>query len=197
MIVYIHGFNSGFNPDSHKAKGLETIDKVIGLNYNSFDTHENILLDLTRKLDKIEDVTLIVGTSLGGYFALVLAKHFDLPSVVINPAVAPYEYLANLVGSTFENHAYDSTNTLSHKVARSYKDKEIENELSEYHYTPMLLVDYGDELFDSTRTLERLNAFSAIAYKGGDHRFAHIKEALPFIESYVNTCSFVTNINHD
>jgi predicted esterase YcpF (UPF0227 family) len=87
MIVYLHGFNSAFNPDSDKVRALSKIDEVYPVSYNSFDSHTNILYDLLTKTRHLEN-PVFVGTSLGGFYAAALASSFGTPCVLINPLVS-------------------------------------------------------------------------------------------------------------
>jgi len=44
-----------------------------------------------------EDITLI-GSSLGGFYAIYLSQKYSLKAVLLNPSINPYKTLKNLVG---------------------------------------------------------------------------------------------------
>jgi len=82
-VIYFHGLES-------KPGGI----KVEFLN-NAVDIVEAPAMDYTQKgvfkewLDyvKTEQPDLIIGSSMGGYFALALASHTGIPVLAFNPAV--------------------------------------------------------------------------------------------------------------
>ena len=90
MIIYIHGFaSSGFGSKPQKFKEYFE-DEIMTL---SLPTIPNLAIDTLEQiieafLNKEEDVFL-VGSSLGGFYALYLANKYDLKAVLINPAVNP------------------------------------------------------------------------------------------------------------
>ena len=82
-VIYFHGLES-------KPGGI----KVEYLN-NTFDIVKAPAMDYTKKgifkewlnYVKKEKPNLIIGSSMGGYFALALASHTGIPVLVFNPAV--------------------------------------------------------------------------------------------------------------
>ena len=82
-VIYFHGLES-------KPGGI----KVEYLN-NTFDIVKAPAMDYTKKgifkewlnYVKKEKPNLIIGSSMGGYFALALASHTGIPVLAFNPAV--------------------------------------------------------------------------------------------------------------
>lgn len=90
-VIYVHGYGSTGETDT--AKNLRRIVEgefeVISPTYNCSDplgaraALEDLLLSLKDRSP------IIVGTSLGGFFANVLARRGNIPAVLVNPALKP------------------------------------------------------------------------------------------------------------
>lgn len=101
-LLYIHGFNS--SPQSEKATRLKTwVEKHY--------PHINVLVpqlpNFPAQAEKmLNDLVLqhqhgrlgLVGSSLGGYFSIWFSERYQLPAVVVNPAVRPFDLLQNYLG---------------------------------------------------------------------------------------------------
>jgi uncharacterized protein len=188
-FFYLHGFNSAVDESSDKFQLLKTLGETVPLNYDSFDTYGNIIKSLVGRIE-MDFMLVFVGTSLGGYYAAELGKIFDSPCVMINPALNPGECLEPLVGQTFENYQTGVVNTLSKETVDSYRGMEFSKDRYRY-YTPLVLLDSGDELLDSKKTSQEMSGYDVVCFNGGNHRFEHMVESLPFISNYVDTCSYI------
>ena len=83
-IVYLHGLESG--PNGSKVGYL----KNLGCNvlHPPMKYYEmKIVLEKTLDLIKWYKPDLIVGSSMGGYFAYLYGKHLKLPVLLLNPAL--------------------------------------------------------------------------------------------------------------
>jgi predicted esterase YcpF (UPF0227 family) len=173
---------------------LKSGEEVVCLGYDSFSTREEIVDGLIRDLGHPDPYRLmIVGTSLGAYYAAELARRKELPCVLINPCTDPFQYLSPLAGQLFENHGTGEKKTLSHDTAMSYRDHPLKTE--GYFYRPLVLLDQGDEVFSSEQTEADLSSFETIVYPGGDHRFQHMAQAMPEIIGHLNVCSIASHMN--
>jgi len=192
-IVYLHGFNSAFDPNNEKVKALTKIGNVIGITYNSLGTYSEICSDLLDQLsDADRDDTVIVGTSLGGYWAAEMGFKLGIPSVIINPCYDPTHMLQKYVGiqtnhSTKTNGSFELSSALSYMHCKSYD--------SDYDYMPLVILDMGDDVIDSFKTRELFEGFPMVHYADGSHRFDHIEDALDEINKYVNYYAFVEHTN--
>lgn len=99
-IVYIHGFNS--SPQSHKAQQFQ---RWIAAQHPEITLHIPALkpfpLDAIKQLEDLANLlqhTGFIGSSLGGFYAVYLAEKFKARAVVINPAVRPFDSLAQYLG---------------------------------------------------------------------------------------------------
>jgi predicted esterase YcpF (UPF0227 family) len=64
-------------------------------------------------------------------------------------------------------------------------------EYDEFHSRDgLVLLDEGDEVFDSNETAEKCG-LPYVLYRGGNHRFEHMNEALGAIEDFYQMMSVV------
>ena len=99
LVIYLHGFNS--SPDSYKAgllkKALakEKIEYLVpGLPPIPVEA-VNIIEILIDRYGSRQIV--LIGSSLGGYYAFYFTEKFNLHAVLINPVIRPYELPVTLV----------------------------------------------------------------------------------------------------
>lgn len=85
-ILYIHGHKAKFDLNAPKVKLLSTIGEVVGKTVD-YDIGKDIVERELIAFAIFNDVELIVGTSMGGYFANIIGNLLDLPFVMINPAI--------------------------------------------------------------------------------------------------------------
>ena len=55
--------------------------------------------ELRAVIDARDDFEIkLIGSSLGGFYATFLSEEYDLPAVLINPAVRPFRFLETIIG---------------------------------------------------------------------------------------------------
>jgi predicted esterase YcpF (UPF0227 family) len=192
-FVYLHGFNSAFSPENDKVKSLSSLGTVIGVSYDSYGTYDNIRSYLINEILQYDlDELVIVGTSLGGFWAAELGSALSLPSVIINPCYDPTNMLQKYVGPqknylTLQETSFELLSALSYANRKTYE--------LDFSYLPLVLLDMGDEVIDSFETLRLFKGFPTVHWLTGSHRFDHMKDALEDISLYSNRCSFVSQDN--
>lgn len=100
-LLYIHGFNS--SPQSVKANGLKQwvnehyphIKMIVPQLPNYPQQAASMLEEIV--LQHKDDPMGLVGSSLGGYFSIWFSQRFNLPAVVVNPAVRPLIYCKTIL----------------------------------------------------------------------------------------------------
>jgi predicted esterase YcpF (UPF0227 family) len=67
IYIYLHGFNSAFDPEASKVKTLSSLGEVIGITYDTYVSYDEIFSYITSQVpsDRSDEV-IFVGTSLGG-----------------------------------------------------------------------------------------------------------------------------------
>lgn len=127
---------------------------------------------------------MLVGSSLGGYYAQYLGVHLETVDrvVLINPALQPQKTLAPYIGR--------NTNLVTGEVFElSRPDFEA---LADYELAPeatpaptLVLLDQGDDVIDHRIAAERYRyAGRVIVYPDGSHRFEHLHEAAAQIKAF-------------
>jgi len=186
MIVYLHGFNST-GPDSAKfaelKEGLPDID-VYAPTYPSNDPDEAIRI-ISEFVDSHKDEydeLMFVGTSMGGYFAQYLGRKYNAKIVLINPALDPENSLNQYYGEN-TNFYTEEDYTLTAKNLEAFKSYDIDEYLHEYG--TLLLLDAEDEIINYKEAyITYFDNAKVIVYAGGNHRFAHMEDAMPQIKEF-------------
>ena len=172
MVIYIHGF--GGSGEGSKAKSFreyfKNIDKSFiapSLSYVP-ELAINTLEELIESYER--DVTLI-GSSLGGFYAIYLSQKYSLKTVLLNPSIYPYITLKKLLGEV--PNFYDESSFM-------WKEKHIymlENYISDCidNTNFMLLVQKGDELLNPEEAIDKFTDAKVIAQEGGSHGFEGIE----------------------
>lgn len=103
LLLYIHGFNS--SPKSMKAEIMANYCcecrpdiKVVVPRLPSYPQQAAEYIDELVQTYLPDYKLGLVGSSLGGYIATWLSQRYQLPAVVVNPAVKPYELLVDYLG---------------------------------------------------------------------------------------------------
>ena len=192
-IVYLHGFRS--SPASAKARQLRAA--VAELDVASRPTlfvpelsHRPALAmaGIDRIAAGCDPVRLcFVGSSLGGFYAIVAAERHGARAVLINPAIRPDEALAahagiqtNLyTGAAFEVTAGHFAELRAMRLARITRPDHV-----------FLLVETGDELLDYRDAVAFCGGAWQFVGGGGDHAFQAFAEQIPAILRFAARVGF-------
>lgn len=170
-LLYLHGFRS--SPRSVKAREVAAWlqahrpDLVFSCPQLPPSPREAIDLALSLLADWPQDRTAIVGSSLGGFYATVLAERLGCPAVLFNPAVNPARDLARHIGEQTAWHRPED---------RFYFREEFIGELQAMtprqlsrpeRYFPVIAT--GDEVLDWREMRARYQGAPWLLIEGGDH----------------------------
>jgi len=185
-FFYCHGFASSFDPNKSKVQTLTKLGSVDGCN-----------IDYTRRADEVvshvieqgdfANVDVIVGTSMGGWLAAELGSSLGIPFVAINPAVDPSQTLRKYIvtAEDYQGKPY----TLTESAVASYYPIAKNG-------CGLILLDVGDEVIDARHTQEVLTQYYQVEmFEDGNHRFAHMEEALPLIEAFQSQAEVVYGLD--
>jgi predicted esterase YcpF (UPF0227 family) len=189
LVVYLHGFRS--SPRSSKAVMTGEAIRSLSSQSNPIEWYCPQLLaspkqsmDLVNKHIKESkaDQIIVIGSSLGGFYANYLAEQYSCKAVVLNPAVRAARELAPHVGML---NAYDSDEPFDFRpeYIDELKALQVEGITNPNRY--FLLAAKGDELLD----WEEMSAFYPGAHQlileGSDHGIADYSDHLPAVLKFI------------
>lgn len=198
VLIYLHGFLS--SPESKKAQVLAGWLKknrpdisYICPQLSSYPKQAKItLLELMAKHQNSQP--MLMGSSLGGFWATWLAEEFDCRAVLINPAVKPSILLPEYLGIELKNYYTDETYTLNKADIAFLLEMDVKKiDRKENYY---LMAQTGDEALDYRLAVEKYQGCKQLIESDGNHSFenfeSHIPDAISFLENVV-----ITNYKND
>lgn len=157
-ILFLHGLDS--SRESSKFQAIVAENKFcINVDYRNLNyaAVERFYCDIIEKLQP----SILVGHSLGAYWALKMSKHFQLPTVITNPSLAP-------------NFNLDYP---------AICEDDLDHDIPQFAY-----IELGDEILDMYQTVDQLESFMQVeSIIGGHHRLAEpekINELIAKIEKH-------------
>lgn len=185
-LIYLHGFCS--SPAGWKSLYLQQTLNKMGL-ADRFDcpaldpVPANAIAQVEALIQSHLDrgfVPVLIGSSLGGFYAQALAERHGLKAVLINPVVWSGIDPAHFLGEHRNYHTGESfTFTTAHITQLAALDGPITNP-ARY----LLLVETGDEVLDAQHALTRYAACPQVVVEGGEHGFKSFREHLPRILTF-------------
>ncbi|MBD2857489.1 esterase YqiA [Spongiibacter sp. KMU-158] len=187
-LLYIHGFLS--SPDSQKAQQLKQFlaNDFPGVQLD-IPALPNTPGDSLKLLDERVQALLnepgcrlgLVGSSLGGFFATVLAERYRLPAVLINPAVRPTDLAAHFLG-THTNPYSQQTFTIDEDDIATIRAMEPSDNL---HSRYWVLMQTGDEVLDYRRAEAFYQGQTLTIEEGGDHHFQNFERHMGAVVEFL------------
>ena len=140
------------------------------------------LIDALAAGWRAEDMA-VIGSSLGGFYATVLAERRGCRAVLLNPAVEPARDLADQIGtlSAWHDPALRFEFTAAHvDELRAMRPDVITG--PERYFT---IIAKGDELLDWREMQARYAAAPGLLLEGGDHALSDFELYLPDIAGFL------------
>jgi predicted esterase YcpF (UPF0227 family) len=182
MIIYIHGFSShGYGGKAKALRAYFSNKEEVFIAPSLSYVPELAIQTLEELIEVCDDVTLI-GSSLGGYYAMYLAQKYDLKVVLINPAMSSYRTLSRMLGEA--PNFYDGS-LFEWKESHLDMLKKYETQITEQSKV-MLMLQKGDAVLDYREALNTLSDATLIVEEGGDHSFAGIEAYFDRIRTFLS-----------
>jgi len=183
MIIYIHGFGS--SGQGGKAQKFREYYKKKGVDFiaPSLSYVPELAISTLEELINNCSNPKLMGSSLGGFYAIYLADKYNLKAVLINPAIKATSTLQRYVKEEkLSTNYYDlSQFEFNQRHLNMLKNYVVENPKGEY----LLMLQKGDEVLDYKDALNYLSSAKKIVEEGGSHTFDGIERYYKEIDKFL------------
>jgi predicted esterase YcpF (UPF0227 family) len=190
ILVYLHGFRS--SPRSSKAVMTGEAVKALSNSINPIEWYcPQLLASPKASMDLVirhinqsqADRMVVIGSSLGGFYANYLAEKYGCKAVVLNPAVRAARELAPHVGMMT---AYDSDEPFDFRAEYidELRDLQVNAITDAQRY--FLMAAKGDELLDWQEMVEFYPGAQHLILEGSDHGIANYADHLPQVLDFMS-----------
>jgi len=190
LVVYLHGFRS--SPNSSKA--VKTKEAIKALSTMSNPIHwycPQLLASPKQSMDMVieyiqanpVDRLIVIGSSLGGFYANYLAERYQCKAVTLNPAVRAPRELAPHVGVMT---AYDSDEPFDFRPEYIDELCALQVECLDRPENYFLIAAKGDELLDWKEMVDFYSGAQQLVLEGSDHGISEYSEYLPQVMRFIS-----------
>lgn len=136
---------------------------------------------MTALMNKVDN-PVIIGSSLGGYYANFLVEQYGCKAVLVNPAVYPDRLLEDYLGAqtndyTGETYTLTTQHMIELRALATPRMAEPEKR--------MLMIQTADETLDFSEATHFYQASRSIIEYGGNHSFIGYDQWLPAIADFL------------
>jgi predicted esterase YcpF (UPF0227 family) len=197
-LLYLHGFRS--SPQSMKARIMA---REVALHHpHVIWCCPQLLPSPAQAMAQIRQLThawpsqhmAVVGSSLGGLYATVLAYERQCPLVLLNPAVDPQQHAARLVGEHLPWHGVGEPVLFEKKhvnelgfLRSTVLNLELSFLSSNCAPPPALLIaETGDEVLDWREMVTAFPQATQRIVQGGDHAMSDFDDHLDAVMQFLD-----------
>jgi hypothetical protein len=182
VVIYLHGFLS--SPQSQKAS--QTLEFVKA-------HYPELILEIPQLANYPSDAAAIIegkitehqgkklrfiGSSLGGFLASFMLEKHSGKAVLINPAVRPFELLADFLGEHVNPYTQQPF-LLENKHIDELRHLDTPTLKPDSDY--WVLLQTADETLDYRQAATKYQDYKLSIEQGGDHSFQDFQRFLPDI----------------
>ncbi|MGB8695167.1 MULTISPECIES: YqiA/YcfP family alpha/beta fold hydrolase [Acinetobacter] len=190
-IIYLHGFQSS----SLSIKGQQI--KAFCQQQNNFEVYlpdlnmppKQALAYVSDMIATLDQVVLI-GSSLGGFYATQLVAKHGVPAVLINPAMRPWQLFHDLFGSEQIPYKLNAQWTLDHTQLDQLRQMAVP--FVQDAAKILVLLQQGDEVLDY-REAQRYYSNAShqsmiITETNGKHAMDNFADKIPMALQFLSDC---------
>lgn len=182
MLLYLHGFNS--SPQSHKARvtaqwlaASHPQEHFLCPQLSPYPRQVMAALEALTAVHASADA-LVIGSSMGGFYATWLAERWGCRAVLVNPAVTPWLGRDYLLGEQINYHTGERYPFEPHHLDdfRLFAVEPVSRPQNLW-----VLLQTGDEVLDYRLAADYYRQCRVTVESGGDHSFQGYEHHLPAI----------------
>ncbi len=176
MVLYIHGFASC--GEGNKSRTLKKHLKDVMAPNLPIRPKEAV-----KYLDEIianNDIDMLVGSSLGGFYATYLGQKHNKRGVLINPSVRPYNTLKKSLGIN-RRFCDGAEFEWKEEYLKELLNLDVKNLRKNLF---LVLLQTGDEVLDYREALKKFSNQRCVVEYGGNHRFENIEDYICMIKNF-------------
>lgn len=138
---------------------------------------------VTRHIDQSNaNEIIVIGSSLGGFYANYLAEKYQCKGIALNPAVYAARELESHVGMMT---AYDSNEPFDFKAEYIDELRALQVEKITRPENYLLIAAKGDELLDWKEMVTFYSGAKQVVLEGSDHGITDYVEHLPIVIDFI------------
>jgi len=179
VILYIHGFRTTKNSYTSKILKKHFKKDIILANH---PTQPKKAMKYLENIIEKNNITSIIASSLGGYYATYLSVKYNIKTVLINPSIHPFRTTKNYLG---QNTTQDGMKFLWKKKSleelKKFKIKQKKLHSENFY----LLLQKADKVLNYKIAHKRYPKAKKLIEKKGSHRFENLERHLQSISLFV------------
>lgn len=187
-LLYLHGFRS--SPRSAKAQRMaawvaeQRPDLVFACPQLPPSPATAIALAESLVADWPRERMVLMGSSLGGFYATVLAERRGCRAVLLNPAVDPARSLADQIGeqTAWHDEGLRFAFTAEHVAELRAMTPAALTRPARY----FAVIAKGDEVLDWREMAARYAGAPGLLLEGGDHALSDFEHHLPALRHFLD-----------
>ncbi|PCI56462.1 MAG: esterase YqiA [Gammaproteobacteria bacterium] len=189
-ILYIHGFNS--SPLSLKAEQTRHYLREYFPQVHFYCPQ--LVSNPKGAINQLEQIIQsshtnsswsLIGSSLGGYFAAYLSEKYNVTSVLVNPAIKPFELLKDYIGEQLNPYTEEVYQvTKAHMVDLKAIESKAPSFDMKQKNNYLVMVQTDDEVLNYQQAVEKYQHCRLVVEQGGDHSFVDFEQHLPAIADF-------------
>lgn len=189
-VIYLHGFAS--SPASIKAKLLQNYcAQHADLKLYLPDLNccvQQALQNISELIDHLSDVVLI-GSSFGGFYATQMVVKHDIPAVLINPAMRPWQLFRDLYGKDQLPYVVHPNWTLD-EAQLSFLEQIAVSNVHDFSKV-LVLLQQGDEVLNYQEAVDYYSAAHPamlMSEAKGNHAMDDFADKIPLALQFLSDC---------